>query len=323
MANSSLVLLGEIAVVVGAVAVPTAQGVLGSPDSVAEVDTSLYLQITAAVTDAAALKFFGFGSNPDDNVRYLGCVLLIIQCMESLNGFGPPDTGAQFADTAIASDICCALNNAIPARWTGQAADRYAGNNSGQQDYLALLWQADEQIAHILKIQASQVEQVREGLAGVQNAIIGAIGVALALAVLVWALKAAGLIEQEQAALGVLRSFIEYSALIAAGAALGLVGFLIACGLENVSAFNHARNKYETIAANKNGPEKIPPAGAIAEVLVASGEAAKPSFPRTEPGEVAGQRPGSRLSGSRVSRGAEFGPRRVNRVLRGVPDWTA
>lgn len=340
MMNPSLALLGDIAVMAGAVAIPAAQGALN------DIDESLYLQIAAAVTDAGALTAFGFGADADDDVLYLGFVLLIIQCLESMNGFGPPDTGDKFSHPASSSNISFALKNAAPTRWSGKAEYRYAGKNETQQDYQALFNEADKEIATTLTTQAGQVEQVREGLAGVQIAVVGAIGVAMALAVVVWALKDQGLLVQYEVVVSVLARFVEYSAFEAALAALGLLGWLIYCGQGNSGAFDRAQRKYRDVVDGLTA--MIPAAAAVVEMpaVSVSGAAEAPGVPASILPKRDGLKQLSRVSRRAAKQDVTFAdafaaggpwdkarfdevaggrpayPRRVNQSLSDVPNWT-
>lgn len=269
---TSLGILAEIAVVAGAVATSGVQGGLG------DTGTNLYLQISAAVSEAALLAGAAASApyaveimEPDDQekisaaVLYLWTVLAVIEALEAMNGFGSPDTGAEFRQgyTAGSADIFDLLCSAAPTDWcwSGASAQRYESKNEDQQDRVKRVAAADREIAHILAVQADQVERMRSGLAGIRLTLVGGIGVATALLATCLVLLENYQDEPDPISLATLEAFltvmldyVQAASLIAAAGALVLVSILIAEGECNHKKIRSARRKYisvvNDIAAN-------------------------------------------------------------------------
>lgn len=251
----------------GAIAIPAAEGSVehkGSPSD------TVYMQIGAAVGTVvvgAALAY----AEPVGIVWYLGAMVLLIECLQCMNGFGEPDDGegfrksqAEFRDT-----VATTLLNATPDPfyWSGDAADEYAARNDELRvRILDEMAHADEQMAGILHNQAKIVATVRQGLAGVQIALIGAIPVAWAFvaayhAAMGMAWTGAG----AAAAVAILEaanSFGDVIGMVACATALGLVFTLTGeAGTNMGHVHNTSHNHYVdgvTHPCNRYSPTPAP-----------------------------------------------------------------
>ena len=147
---------------------------------------SLALQVSADTTEgvgfvAAVLAHKVLG--PADSMRvfyalgYLYVLLDVIKCLELLNGFGRPDTGSDFRKgfTKFSQSIAGIFAEAHPTEWSGAAAEQYDDANKAQERYVNKLAEADREIADILATQARLVEQLRQGLAGIRQTLVGSI----------------------------------------------------------------------------------------------------------------------------------------------------
>lgn len=98
------------------------------------------------------------------------CLTLdVLTLSEQLNGVGPPDEGRKFTEgKSEFDDTHETVTRACPdpSQWSGAAADRYQKQNQEHSENLTSMADADALIAHILRRQAGQVAQAREGLAG-------------------------------------------------------------------------------------------------------------------------------------------------------------
>lgn len=159
----------------GAVVLPVAQGI--------ENDTaaSVYLQISAALPQAAVLALGANQAGPTAVMAYLGLLFGVIEALELLNGFGAPDTGGVFraGHTTFSAEITDLLKQATPdsADWAGASADAYLLGDTAQQARVQRVAEADWLLAQGLKTQAAKIEQAREVLAVSRLAITAAIGV--------------------------------------------------------------------------------------------------------------------------------------------------
>ncbi|MBY0443164.1 MAG: hypothetical protein K2Q25_13690 [Mycobacteriaceae bacterium] len=252
----------QVLVVAGGSAVPAAQGLLG------ERGLSLDLQIAADVMESTYLVniitiqtlVFVFQELAKAALLYLYVALDFITCLELMNGFGHPDTGSDFRKGSIefSYTITKIFAGAHPTEWSGLAAEKYSANIRSRQDEIDALSEADQIIAETLATQAHQVEQIRHGLAGIKQALVGSI-------MLVTTLMFFGGYYNPSYGfalnIGIIncRAVLEIAgraALLATGAALILTAILVGEAENNRNRISEAKRKYQDIV--KKIAAKIP-----------------------------------------------------------------
>ncbi|MBY0441500.1 MAG: hypothetical protein K2Q25_05090 [Mycobacteriaceae bacterium] len=137
----------------------------GAQDPVRGIDP--VLQLTTAFAEASAAVRLS-GTDPRWVVKYLGVAVVVIQTLEYLNGFGPPDQGGDFhASSAQIEGISQILVHANPdsSQWSGLVADIYATCNKGLRKLVNAMSLADDGLVQILTIQSYGVEGARDLLA--------------------------------------------------------------------------------------------------------------------------------------------------------------
>lgn len=243
MADDFLTSLSQIAaatlVVAGAGAVPVASlwsaGNSVDPcalDPVRGVDP--YLQLTAALVEASvAVKLSG--TDPKWVVKYLGVAVVVIQTLEYLNGFGPPDHGDEFRTGSAQIDgMYNLLKNADPdpSQWSGLVADIYKKLNKGLRQLVHAMSLADDGVVQILMIQSAAVEGARDLLALYRIALVAAIAIAQACCRTYDQMVAAGQYETAAAAAASCRRYGYGVASAVVGAAWAVLGVLAGVGAE-------------------------------------------------------------------------------------------
>lgn len=212
---NSLGQLVAIAAVTGSAIAPIAQGCLG------DKNVTQALLISAAVTEAGFLYSAG-KFNALALAGYLYQVLIVVEALELMNGFGAPNTGNEFSDgrTTFSHDIFDILHSAAAIDWSGESALEYNSQNAKQQVNVRKMAATDGKIARILATQADQVERARQGLAGSRLAVFG--GIAITTAVIKIILEV-GSSAAAAALFAALTAFVEYVAYAVATVALGLL----------------------------------------------------------------------------------------------------
>lgn len=162
-------------------------------------------------------------------VLILGAVLTVLELLELLNGFGSPNDGDEFRDRSakFSVNISDILNNASPCDWSSDAAVLYEERNEEQQARVMAIAEIDQKIVEILKTQAGQIEQAREGLEGNRLALVAAMaGVTGLVAELLGSVGAPANVVGFLAVKSVL-DWTGYFTAMALHAALGLFLFLV------------------------------------------------------------------------------------------------
>lgn len=264
--TSFLIPLSAVAAVTGSIAVPFAQSGL--------TDTkNLYYQVPAAVGEAAVFSSYACVEGPKAVMAYLGLALFVMEVVESLCGFGSPNTGNDFLNgyTNFSTDINDILENAIPVsgEWDGAAADQYAAGNALQQDNITKIAQADKRICARLQYQSELIDQVRQGMATCRLSVSGTI---LLMASLMTAFVAyleagpAGL-EMAMTIAAIADSIGNYMAALALIGDLILIVDLLVNAANTKSIFHHVKRTYEQTS---NDAEAIAQdAGSLGPMLLA------------------------------------------------------
>lgn len=216
-------------------------------DTIGKIDKSLYLQLAAACTQAGVLARYG----PDGVVGYLYILLTIIETLESMNGYGLPDTGNDFRRSAIqlSTNVASALKSASPTTecWSGAGATSYLCLHADYQTCVEKIKETDLLIAGIVANQAGQVEQLREGLAGLRLALFPGIAFASHLHAewLYFVLSGATGLAAEAAE--ELDEFGNWLATAMSITALGLISNLISQGNHNHKVIRSVRRTYVSV----------------------------------------------------------------------------
>lgn len=173
-------------------------------------------------------------------ICYLQSVMAFIEILESMNGFGLPEAGDEFCDgsEAFSKVIADILLNAFPTDWSGAAAEEYAQRNERQWNLVHDLAAADRAVASALAIQAGQVEQIRQGLAGAKQALLGAI-----ITLAAWRTLILGE-EFLEMYYSVVTQYAGRAGLAAAITVLGLVSTLVYESKENRKNFRATQRQY-------------------------------------------------------------------------------
>lgn len=99
-------------------------------------------------------------------LRFYLAAIAVFETLETLNGFGRPDDGNEFkeASARFNVDIYNFLFRAFSERvsgWSGEAGDGYSRKVQSVLLSHQSLMQADREVAHVVSIQARQVESLR------------------------------------------------------------------------------------------------------------------------------------------------------------------
>ena len=244
----ALAKLGVLVAAPGAIALCATQVNLG------ENGADLGRQYEATVVQCTAALFYAATGvvHPAFAVpRYLMAVLSIVEILESLNGFGDPDTGGEFRQgiDMFSRDIPCALRSAAPAGWYSNAAARYADTITRSQENPAEKTAAADQIvAKTLAEQAFWIRQSRQTLAILRTAVAAAIPTAIVWAKIIDAYEGLPGQAAEEEVAAQLRKLDYYGLLCARFATAGavvVVGGLIAVGERSADDFNMAKQGYQ------------------------------------------------------------------------------
>ncbi|OMC15308.1 MULTISPECIES: EspA/EspE family type VII secretion system effector [unclassified Mycobacterium] len=106
-----------------------------------------------------------------------------ITALELLAGFGTPDKGDTFTIGKGKFDLIHErLGSAFPDdRWLGDGAEAYAAQNTDQRNRAATMAGIDAMMADILKLEASQVIDLRRNMKITRDGLTACIAIALAL----------------------------------------------------------------------------------------------------------------------------------------------
>lgn len=232
--------LGAIVAVAGGVAVYAMQSDFG------ETGESLELQFMAVVTECVGALLYAAAGTVDAVFavpRYLLRVLVIVEMLESLSGFGEPDIGAEFraASATFSNNLSYLLESpASSAGWVGLASDRYARKIiDGQREPAEKIALADRKIVDTLVKQAYWVRQTREVLAAIAIAAGAAIPVAI-----VWANIINAAPGSQVVALRKLDRFGLICACMATVGTLAIILTLIGEATVNAGGFQDATHTY-------------------------------------------------------------------------------
>lgn len=239
---SSLSQLAAIASLSEAVALASTQGSQHSKYG------SLSIQISATVSEAAVLAKAG-KLNIYAMAGYLYEVIAVIEALEFMNGFGSPYGGDAFqtGHTSFAEDISSLLQDATATDWSGEGAEEYNNQNQRQQDLMIVMADADQWATDVLTTQAFQVEQGRQGLAGIRLAVFGSITVVWIITKIILSMGYTG----EAAALyQLLKNFVEHVAYVAASTAFGMIMTLVIEGIQNEQRLARTIRKYQSCFQN-------------------------------------------------------------------------
>lgn len=214
-----------------------------------ETGKSLTLQLGAAAAECVGalfcvvspgLRIYRAFAVP----RYLIALLFLIEILESVNGFGEPDTGSPFRDAAAtgALELSRTLQRAAPTQWYGLAAESYEGKIVDYELTPAeQIAAGDQKVADTLARQAYWVRQSRDALAALRAAVGLAIPVAICLAGIIGS-PLPGF--DTGPALRKLDLFGLRCACFAALGALAVLSMLIQMGVDSKTGFDDARSNY-------------------------------------------------------------------------------
>lgn len=101
--------------------------------------------------------------------------LTLITALELLNGWGSPDAGVEFDNGSRFDGTYDILTRAVPdySKWSGAGADTYGKLNQKLSELVAQMSDADRQTEAIVRRQADQVQEAREGLAETRLSLVG------------------------------------------------------------------------------------------------------------------------------------------------------
>lgn len=211
-------------------------------------DPLAYARNTAIATDTKCTT-----DAVDEALPILIGALGIMTSLEYLNGFGQPCTGDAFSNGSATfnKDIESILDDALPIDWSGApfgAAYNYECQSKNQQGRVQTIADADHDIHHALRVQASTVESSRIALAAARLTLIGAWPIVIKLYALVLAERATGIPAfSEESAEAILRKFLWSTIIIVIGVATTAIGILIDRGCDTQSEIDHAIKKYRSI----------------------------------------------------------------------------
>lgn len=209
----------------------------------AEIRTLNPIEDMASVRERAGTELL---TGPPGIVRILGLTLGLIEFVQLLNGFGPPDTGGDFrdGDTTFSHSVYDLLVRAAPADWISDGANEYQSRNDNLLIQVTSIAQADRAVANIVASQAGVVEDARIELAGIVAGLSGALTYAIYLLLQWYAYIRAGCLPAAEAT----ARFLEKFGLVAASTAAA--GTCVALGVVMGHASIHSEPKLNDQTAN-------------------------------------------------------------------------
>ena len=240
--------------------------------------------VETAVDAAAQAALLGIAGKKDvnpwvkdaidkDATHIIGLALMSLHAVDLLAGFAQEDQGDQFQTTRAWLEAAeLALKAADPGcSWQGTASEAHATRVGELRKLVRDLIALDESMEDVIKMQAGEVDDLRNKIGYLQTGLIGA----MAISILLW-------VNGGMAGVIASRVFQYAVSLAAVTTAVTFSGQMISKQLDNAGSVRKATDGYRTVAS-----AALCTPGPATQTTVAAPATATPSIPGGDPGDRA------------------------------------